>query len=107
MQTIRKATSVLELPASNSEISILNGLFIPDQSMPVEDKTTNIFAGLSLLASRRNACRIGDDYLAYTQIEKNSGVSSCFVRLETFYGSSKMHDFGKSFNDELILPSAN
>ena len=52
MQTTRKATPVLECLASNSELLILNGLSVPVQSIPVEDKTTNFPAGLSLLASR-------------------------------------------------------
>ena len=34
-QTIRKATSVLERLKSDSETLILNGLYVPDQSIPV------------------------------------------------------------------------
>ena len=55
MQKSRKETSVLERLASNSEILIFNGLSVHVLNIPVEVKTENVPAGLSSLASRRNA----------------------------------------------------
>ena len=83
------------------------GVYVPSQNIPMEDKTANIPAGLTLLAQHRNACRVDDEHYAWKRMCSSSGEGSISVRLKTFNGLPVMNNQGKSFSDTLLVPRAN
>ena len=107
MTTARKVTGALNALKSSYRTQEEEGVNVPSQNIPVEDKTANIPAGLSLLAQYRNAFRVDDEHYTWKRMCASSGEGAISVRLETFNGPPVMNNQGKSFNDTLLVPRAN
>jgi hypothetical protein len=107
MTTARKVTGALNALKSSYRTQEEEGVNVPSQNIPVEDKTANIPAGLSLLAQYRNAFRVDDEHYTWKRMCASSGEGAISVRLETFNEPPVMNDQGKSFNDTFFVPRAN
>jgi len=107
MATVRKVTGALNALKSSFRDQQKGGVYVPSQNIPIEDKTANIPAGLTLLAQHRNAFRVDDEHYTWKRMCTNSGEGAISVRLETYNGPPVMHNQGKSFSDTLYVPRAN
>jgi len=107
MTTTRKVTGALNALKSSFRDQEEGGVYVPSQNIPVEDKTANIPAGLTLLAPLRNAYRVDDEHYTSKRMCANSGEGAISVRLETFNGPPVMNNQGKSFSNTLLVPRAN
>ena len=62
MTNALKVTGALNALKSSFRDQEEGGVYVPSQNIPVEDKTANIPAGLTLLAPLRNAYRVDDEH---------------------------------------------
>jgi hypothetical protein len=88
-RTVRHVVSALRLMHSNVETSEAIGIRVCEDSIPAEDRTGTVAAGIRKQTKNRNCFRCEDEYLSFDRMMNQSGGDGMGFLLSAFNGESE------------------
>jgi len=105
--TLRQVTFVLKAMHNDYKECQRIGVRVCEQSIPEEDKTATIAAGIRQQANRRNQLRVEDEYLGFQRMLNHGGGDGISFVLSAYNGESESNYVLSSGFFRSVIPRRN